>query len=116
MHNPRNDGMNESKQARRHDELIDELLDSSAPKTEREHAAAREIERLRSLKQDRVNDLEEALRDTLRQLQKAINGERAALAVEVLVRKYDGAMPRERLREALLEAYLMGAQNILGQL
>ena len=44
------------------------------------------------------------------------NGERAALAVEVLVRKYDGAMPRERLREALLEAYLMGAQNILGQM
>lgn len=44
------------------------------------------------------------------------NGEAAALAVEVLVRKYDGAMPRETLREALLEAYLMGAQNILGHL
>lgn len=28
------------------------------------------------------------------------NGEQAALAVEVLARKYDGAMPRERLREA----------------
>lgn len=27
-----------------------------------------------SIKQDRVNDLEEALRDTLRQLEKAING------------------------------------------
>lgn len=40
--------MNESKQARRHDELIAELLDSCVPKTEREHAAAREIERLRS--------------------------------------------------------------------
>ena len=43
------------------------------------------------------------------------NGEQAALAVEVLVRKYKGAMLRERLREALSEAYLMGAQNILGQ-
>lgn len=44
------------------------------------------------------------------------NGEQAALAVEVLVRKYEGAMLRERLREALSEAYLMGAQNILVQL
>jgi hypothetical protein len=30
-----------------HDQLIAELLDSRIPKTEREHAAAREIERLR---------------------------------------------------------------------
>jgi len=37
------------KQARPHDELICELLDSRRPKTEREHAAAREIERLRDL-------------------------------------------------------------------
>ncbi len=48
------------------------------------------------------------------------NGTQAALAVEVLVRKYEGAMLRETLREtlreALSEAYLMGAQNILGQL
>lgn len=44
------------------------------------------------------------------------NGEQAALAVEVLVRKYEGAMLRETLREALSEAYLMGAQNILGRL
>lgn len=44
------------------------------------------------------------------------NGEQAALAVEVLVRKYEGAMLREKLREALNEAYMMGAQNILGQL
>jgi len=35
------------KQARPHDELIRELLDSRIPKSEREHAAAREIERLR---------------------------------------------------------------------
>ena len=35
------------KQARPHDELICELLDSRRPKTEREHAAVREIERLR---------------------------------------------------------------------
>lgn len=49
--------MNESKQARRHDELIAELLDSRAPKTEREHAAAREIERLRSLCDDLYSDL-----------------------------------------------------------
>ena len=49
--------MNESKQARRHNELIAELLDSRAPKTEREHAAAREIERLRSLCDDLYSDL-----------------------------------------------------------
>ena len=36
------------KQARPHDELIAELLDSRQPKTEREHAAVREIERLRA--------------------------------------------------------------------
>ena len=36
------------KQARPHDELICELLDSRRPKTEREHAAVREIERLRA--------------------------------------------------------------------
>jgi anti-sigma factor ChrR (cupin superfamily) len=35
------------KQARPHGELIRELLDSRIPKSEREHAAAREIERLR---------------------------------------------------------------------
>jgi hypothetical protein len=40
------------------------------------------------------------------------NGEHAALAVEGLVRKYEGAMLRETLREALSEAYLMGAQNM----
>ena len=34
-------------QARPHDELIRELLDPRIPKSEREHAAAREIERLR---------------------------------------------------------------------
>jgi len=38
------------KQARPHDELIAELLDSRIPKTEREHAAAREIEK----NQDRI--------------------------------------------------------------
>ena len=32
------------------------------------------------------------------------------------IRKYEGAMLRETLREALTEAYLMGAQNILEQL
>jgi hypothetical protein len=51
------DGMNESKQARRHDELIAELLDSCAPKTEREYAAVREIERLRSVCDDLYSDL-----------------------------------------------------------
>ncbi len=39
------------------------------------------------------------------------NGEHAALAVEGLVRKYEGAMLRETLREALSEAYLMGAHG-----
>ena len=51
------DDMNESKQARQHDELIAELLDSRVPKTEREHAAAREIERLRGLCDDLYSDL-----------------------------------------------------------
>lgn len=37
----------EQKAARPHNELIRELLDSRIPKSEREHAAAREIERLR---------------------------------------------------------------------
>ena len=37
----------DAKQARPHCELIAELLDSRQPKTEREHAAEREIERLR---------------------------------------------------------------------
>lgn len=47
----------ECKQARPHDELICELLDSRRPKTEREHAAAREIERLRDLCDDLYSDL-----------------------------------------------------------
>lgn len=38
----------EAKQATLHHELIAQLLDSRIPKTEREHAAAREIERLRA--------------------------------------------------------------------
>jgi hypothetical protein len=37
----------EAKQATPHSQLISELMDSRVPKTEREHAAAREIERLR---------------------------------------------------------------------
>lgn len=45
------------KQARPHDELIAELLDSRRAKTEREHAAAREIERLRDLCDDLYSDL-----------------------------------------------------------
>ena len=47
----------DAKQARPHCELIAELLDSRQPKTEREHAAAREIERLRT----RVDALESRL-------------------------------------------------------
>ncbi|WIM06658.1 MAG: hypothetical protein OHM77_05160 [Candidatus Nitricoxidivorans perseverans] len=38
------------KAARPHEQLIDELRDSTIPKTEREHAAAREIEK----NQDRI--------------------------------------------------------------
>jgi hypothetical protein len=38
----------EAKQATPHSQLISELMDSRVPKTEREHAAAREIERLRA--------------------------------------------------------------------
>ena len=39
-----------AKQATPHEQLIDELLDSRIPKTDREHAAAREIEK----NQDRI--------------------------------------------------------------
>lgn len=39
--------MNEAKQATPHSELIKQLMDSRVPKTEREHAARREIEMLR---------------------------------------------------------------------
>lgn len=45
------------KQARQHDELIAKLLDSRRVKTELEHAAAREIERLRDLCDDLYSDL-----------------------------------------------------------
>lgn len=46
------------KQARPHGELIRELLDSRIPKSEREHAAAREIERLREALKDADNELD----------------------------------------------------------
>lgn len=49
--------MNECKQSRLHGELIAEMLDSRVPKTEREYAAVREIERLRSLCDDLYSDL-----------------------------------------------------------
>jgi len=39
----------EAKQATPHSQLISELMDSRGPKTEREHAAAREIGRLRAV-------------------------------------------------------------------
>ena len=39
--------MNEAKQATSHSVLIEQLMDSRIPKTEREHAARREIEMLR---------------------------------------------------------------------
>ncbi len=41
---------NAAKRATPHEQLIDELRDSTIPKTEREHAAAREIEK----NQDRI--------------------------------------------------------------
>lgn len=47
----------DAKQSRPHNELIAELLDSRQPKTEREHAAVREIERLR----DNIRELENEL-------------------------------------------------------
>ena len=40
--------LREEKSATPHNELIAQLLDSRVPKSEREHAAAREIERLRA--------------------------------------------------------------------
>jgi hypothetical protein len=40
--------MTAAKQATPHATLIEELLDSRVPKTEREHAAAREIEKLKA--------------------------------------------------------------------
>ena len=49
----------DAKQARPHCELIVELLDSRQPKTEREHAAAREIEQLRQDARDFAEQLTE---------------------------------------------------------
>ena len=46
-----------AKQARPHEELIAEVLDSRRLKTDREHAAAIEIERLRDLCDDLYSDL-----------------------------------------------------------
>ncbi len=40
------------------------------------------------------------------------NGERAALAVEWLVRKYECGSGRENMRAALLEAYMLGAKTL----
>lgn len=40
--------MSAEKQATPHADLINDLLDSRTPKSEREHAAVREIERLRA--------------------------------------------------------------------
>ena len=68
-------------QARPHDELIRELLDSGIPKSEREHAAAREIEALRAeverLRADLMesDELREKLGHLLTLTTKALKGE-----------------------------------------
>lgn len=85
--------MNESKQARRHDELIAELLDSRIPKTEREHAAAREIERLRKMHQDAYQ----------RGLQAGSKGLREMYDAVQTVKRQD-AWGNAQLTEALMEA------------
>ena len=59
------------KQATPHEQLIGELLDSTIPKTEREHAAAREIERIQELLAANPLDrfIMQNLPDIVRQLQ-----------------------------------------------
>ena len=49
--------MSDAKQATPHEQLIAELMRPTVPKTEREHAAVREIERLRA----ELNDIAAAL-------------------------------------------------------
>ena len=55
----------EEKAATPHNELIVQLLDSRVPKSEREHAAAREIERLRE-EVDALKAENEMLRESLK--------------------------------------------------
>lgn len=50
----------EAKQATPHATLLVELLDSRTPKSEREHAAKREIERLTAERDDLRRQLDEA--------------------------------------------------------
>ena len=58
------------KQARPHDELISELLDPRNMKTEREHAAAQEIDKLR----EENDKLRAFAQDVLTPFQNGING------------------------------------------
>lgn len=51
----------ECKQATPHAELLAQLLDPNVPKTEREHAAAREIKRLRQVWEDTRTQRDELL-------------------------------------------------------
>ena len=68
------------KQATPHEQLIGELLDSTIPKTEREHAAAREIERLQELLAAHPFDrfIMQNLSDIVRQLEDKHGGLRSA--------------------------------------
>lgn len=85
--------LREEKAATPHNELIAQLLDSRVPKTEREHAAAREIERLRKLLQDSYRRGYQAGSRGLREMYDAIQ--------EV---KRQDAWGNTRLTEALMAA------------
>jgi hypothetical protein len=79
--------LREEKAATPHNELIAQLLDSRVPKSEREHAAAREIERLRDALKGLITWIPSA--DTYRRLgfdpdapMRALAKARAVLAKE----------------------------------
>lgn len=68
--------MSEAKQATPHSVLIDELMDSRVPKTEREHAARREIERL----QENITTLYAMYEQVSRQRDEVMDQQRAMVA------------------------------------
>jgi hypothetical protein len=79
-----------AQQATPREQLMKELMDSRVPKTEREHAAVREIERLRAALADTQDWSElEALRESLREHMAEIHRLRAALAEDAMQRLTD---------------------------
>jgi phosphoenolpyruvate-protein kinase (PTS system EI component) len=78
--------LREAAQATPHKQLISELLDSRVPKTEREHAAGREIERLQEAAQKALEALETyQSKMSVHKFDSAITALRAALAEDATI-------------------------------